>query len=132
MHKFLCVNNEKNKKVILVTSSVKGEGKSFIAANMGIAFSNIGKKVLIIDANMNSGRQDKIFNTPNELGLSNYLSKLDSNGIEINEFLSKFINETEIKNLYVGGDGAGITRGLAQAGANGVKIARAIIEKETK
>ena len=32
-------------------------------------------------------------------------------------------------NLYVGGDGAGITRGLAQAGANGVKIAREIINK---
>ena len=40
--------------------------------------------------------------------------------------------ETEIQNLYVGGDGAGITRGLAQAGANGVKIARSIIEKEGK
>lgn len=38
--------------------------------------------------------------------------------------------ETKIKNLYVGGDGAGITRGLAQAGANGVKIARSIIEVE--
>lgn len=38
--------------------------------------------------------------------------------------------ETSITNLYVGGDGAGITRGLAQAGANGVKIARSIIEKE--
>jgi uncharacterized FAD-dependent dehydrogenase len=38
--------------------------------------------------------------------------------------------ETKISNLYVGGDGAGITRGLAQAGANGVKIARSIIEKE--
>ena len=37
--------------------------------------------------------------------------------------------ETKIKNLYVGGDGAGITRGLAQAGANGVKVARAISEK---
>ena len=37
--------------------------------------------------------------------------------------------ETQIKNLYVGGDGAGITRGLAQAGANGVKIARSIIGK---
>ncbi|MBQ8293255.1 MAG: NAD(P)/FAD-dependent oxidoreductase [Bacilli bacterium] len=37
--------------------------------------------------------------------------------------------ETQIKNLYVGGDGAGITRGLAQAGANGVKIARSIINK---
>ena len=37
--------------------------------------------------------------------------------------------ETKIANLYVGGDGAGITRGLAQAGANGVKIAREIIKK---
>ena len=40
--------------------------------------------------------------------------------------------ETAIKNLYVGGDGAGITRGLAQAGANGVKIARCIGEKVSK
>ena len=32
----------------------------------------------------------------------------------------------QIKNLFLGGDGAGITRGLAQAGACGVKIARAI------
>ena len=37
--------------------------------------------------------------------------------------------ETAIKNLYVGGDGAGITRGLAQAGANGIAIARSIIKK---
>ena len=37
--------------------------------------------------------------------------------------------ETTIKNLFVGGDGAGITRGLAQAGANGVKIARVIANR---
>ena len=35
-----------------------------------------------------------------------------------------------IKNLYVGGDGAGITRGLAQAGASGVYIARIITSKK--
>lgn len=35
--------------------------------------------------------------------------------------------ETEIKGLYCGGDGAGVTRGLAQAGAAGVLIARSII-----
>ena len=40
--------------------------------------------------------------------------------------------ETSIHNLYVGGDGAGITRGLAQAGANGVAIARSIIKKYNK
>ena len=43
---------------------------------------------------------------------------------EVNEYF-----ETKINGLYVGGDGAGITRGLAQAGANGVWIARNIINK---
>ncbi|MBS2969293.1 NAD(P)/FAD-dependent oxidoreductase [Metabacillus sp. KIGAM252] len=38
--------------------------------------------------------------------------------------------ETEIGGLYVGGDGAGITRGLAQAGACGVWIARDIANKK--
>ncbi|MEE0967465.1 MAG: NAD(P)/FAD-dependent oxidoreductase [Bacilli bacterium] len=38
--------------------------------------------------------------------------------------------ESEIDHLYVAGDGAGLTRGLAQAGANGVLIARHIIEKK--
>ena len=37
--------------------------------------------------------------------------------------------ESPIKNLYFGGDGAGVTRGLAQAGANGVWIARCIAKK---
>ncbi len=43
------------------------------------------------------------------------------------EVTSEF--ETTIKGLYVGGDGAGVTRGLAQAGANGVWVARKITEK---
>ena len=43
---------------------------------------------------------------------------------------SKF--ETKIRHLYVGGDGAGITRGLAQAGSNGVAVARNIIEDNSK
>ena len=38
--------------------------------------------------------------------------------------------ETKIKNLYVGGDGAGLSRGLAQAGACGVWVARDILNKE--
>ena len=46
------------------------------------------------------------------------------------EVTDKF--ETKINKLYVGGDGAGITRGLAQAGANGVWIARAIVERTNK
>ena len=96
---FLCVNKIIDKKVMLVTSPEKEVGKSYVVANMAISFANIGKKVLIIDADLENGRQDKIFNVPNNLGLSNYLSNIDSNGVEINEFLSKYINETAIKNI---------------------------------
>jgi len=46
--------------------------------------------------------------------------------------IDKKLEVKEIKNLYVGGDGAGLTRGLAQAGASGVYIARNICEKEEK
>ena len=52
-------------------------------------------------------------------------AKFYSDRVECNDHF-----ETKIKNLYVGGDGAGITRGLAQAGANGVYIARDILTKE--
>ncbi len=96
---FLCVNKIIDKKVMLVTSPEKETGKSYVVANMAISFAEIGKKVLIIDADLENGRQNKIFNVPNNLGLSNYLSNIDSNGVEINEFLSKYINETAVKNI---------------------------------
>ncbi len=52
-------------------------------------------------------------------------TKFYSARIEVNHFF-----ETKIKDLFIGGDGAGITRGLAQAGANGVWVAREIIKRE--
>lgn len=51
-------------------------------------------------------------------------AKFYSDRVEVN---SQF--ETKIQHLFVGGDGAGITRGLAQAGANGIKVARVIAER---
>jgi len=36
---------------------------------------------------------------------------------------------TSVKNLYLGGDGAGITRGLMQASVNGVVIARELLKQ---
>ena len=46
--------------------------------------------------------------------------------------IDKKLEVKDIKNLYVGGDGAGLTRGLAQAGACGVYIARNILQKIRK
>lgn len=97
---FSNINNKEN-KVMLITSCFSSEGKSYISANLATVFAQAGKKVVLIDADMRRGRQAKIFKTPNELGLSNYLSNLDNNGMEINERINKYICETEIKNLNI-------------------------------
>lgn len=55
-------------------------------------------------------------------------------GVEVKFYSSKFDTnnkfETEIENLYTIGDGAGITRGLMQASATGIIVARDIANKE--
>ena len=85
-------------KTILVTSSIPGEGKSFISANLAISFTQTDKKVLIVDCDMRKGRQHRIFKLSNTKGLSNLL--ID----DMNNY-KDYINKTSIKNLYV------ITRG---------------------
>lgn len=85
-------------ETLLITSSVPGEGKSFISANLAISFTQTGKKVLIVDCDMRKGRQHKIFKLSNSKGLSNLL-------IDDIKNISQYVNKTSIKDLYV------ITRG---------------------
>lgn len=82
-------------KSILITSSIPGEGKSFISANLATAFCQTGKNVLIVDCDMRKGRQHKIFNVSNSKGLSNLL--IDDFR---NTYLS-YIKNTEVKNLFL-------------------------------
>lgn len=88
----LLFSSDKN-KVLLVTSSVPGDGKSFISSNLAISFTQIGEKVLIIDADLRLGRIHKIFDINCNNGLSNLLSKGDD---EIN-----YIYKTKINNLDI-------------------------------
>lgn len=97
---FLNVNN-KNKNIILITNCSGKEGKSYISANLAISYANVGKKVILVDCDLTTGNQAEIFNMPNNMGLSNFLSNLDENGIEINERINSFIKETNIKNLNI-------------------------------
>jgi polysaccharide biosynthesis transport protein len=66
-------SNEKNLKIIVVSSSVPGEGKSFTSANLAVTICQLGKRVLLIDADMRRPRQQEIWNLPNIQGLSNVL-----------------------------------------------------------
>ena len=61
-------------KTILITSSISGEGKSFIASNLAVAFAQAGTKVLIVDCDMRRGRQHTIFHIENIVGSSNLLT----------------------------------------------------------
>ena len=56
---------DKDLKTILLTSPEPGDGKSFIAANLAAAYSQEGKRVLIIDADLRRGRQHEIFGVMN-------------------------------------------------------------------
>jgi len=85
---------DKKIRTILVTSSVPGEGKSFIAANLATAFANSGSKVLLVDCDIRKGRQHRIFGSHNKKGLSNLL--LDN----VKENYKEYINETVVKNLH--------------------------------
>ncbi len=66
---------ENDKKVILVTSTVSGEGKSFISANLAISLSLLGKKVIIVGLDIRKPGLNKVFNIPRkEVGITQYLS----------------------------------------------------------
>lgn len=68
---FLGINST-NKK-ILVTSSISGEGKSFIAANLAVSMTLTGKKVVLVDMDMNNPSQENIFGKAHIEGVSEYL-----------------------------------------------------------
>lgn len=71
---------EQRRSALAVVSCDPGDGKSFFAANMAIAFSQLGGRTLVIDADMRTPRQHELFRVPNEAGLSNVLSnRSDSN-----------------------------------------------------
>lgn len=84
-----------NSKVLLVTSSVPGEGKSFISSNLAAAFAGSGETTLLIDSDLRLGRIHKIFGVSNKNGLSNLLVEQDM--VDCTEYIKK----TEIDNLYV-------------------------------
>lgn len=65
-------------KTIVVTSSVAGEGKSTVAANLAVAFAKGGKSVVIVDADLRKPTQHRIFGTNSNFGVTTYITDEDA------------------------------------------------------
>ena len=85
-----------DKKVILVTSTVSGEGKSFISGNLAISLSLLGKKVVIVGLDIRKPGLNKVFNiSKKEQGITQYLANPEKN-------LMDLVQLSDVsKNLYI-------------------------------
>ena len=89
------MSNKKDGTIsLLVSSTMPGEGKSWVSSNLGTAFAQTNKKVILIDSDMRKGRLHSIFETKIFPGLSNYLADESSK-------IKDYIIPTEIENLSI-------------------------------
>ncbi|MDP1864096.1 MAG: chain length determinant protein tyrosine kinase EpsG [Thiobacillus sp.] len=63
------------RKTLAIGSARADEGASYLAANLAVLFAQMGRKVLLIDANMRQPRQHEIFNLGKGMGLSDVLAE---------------------------------------------------------
>ena len=70
--KFLAVKRQP--KVILMTSSVPGEGKSTVAANLAAAMAQLGRKVLLIDGDLRKASQHELWQVSNKAGVKDVIA----------------------------------------------------------
>ncbi|MES2831796.1 MAG: chain length determinant protein tyrosine kinase EpsG [Pseudomonadota bacterium] len=66
------------RRALAVTSAEHGEGRSLMAANLAIVFSQQGQRTLLIDADMRNPQQHSLFALENRSGLSSILSSRNS------------------------------------------------------
>lgn len=66
-------------KTLAIVSPGTGEGRSYLAANLALVFSQLGERTLLIDADMRHPKQHTLFKLPNGSGLSSILSNRSTN-----------------------------------------------------
>lgn len=84
---------DKPLKVMVITSSGPGEGKTTTIINLAITFAQSGSKVLLMDADMRKPKVHKVFGFSNQTGLVNILAQ--------REDYKKVINNIDIENIDI-------------------------------
>ena len=75
---------ENGKNVILVTSTISGEGKSFVSSNLAISLSLLGKKVVIVGLDIRKPGLNKVFNiSQKEHGITQFLTNPTKNLMDL-------------------------------------------------
>ena len=75
---------EEGQKVVMVTSTVSGEGKSFVSANTAISLSLLGKKVVIVGLDIRKPGLNKVFNlSTKEQGITQFLTDPNRNIMDL-------------------------------------------------
>ena len=67
-------NSTHQRRVLAIVSPETAEGRTYVSANLAIVFSQLGERTLLIDADLRSPRQHRLFNVPDRVGLSTVLS----------------------------------------------------------
>ena len=111
-----------SKKILLVTSSGPGEGKTITTANIAVAFSQYGSKVLVIDGDLRKSRIHKLFDRSNRRGLTNALMEPDK--------IHDYIVATDIQNLSLLTSGPLPPNPSELLGSNKMKIILGMLEEE--
>jgi chain length determinant protein tyrosine kinase EpsG len=67
-------NSTHQRRVLAIVSPSTGEGRTYVAANLAVVFSQLGERTLLIDADLRSPRQHQLFNVSDRVGLSTVLA----------------------------------------------------------
>ena len=62
------------RQVLTVVGAERGEGRSYLAANLAIVFSQLGERTLLVDADLREPRQHYLFHLENQIGFSTLLA----------------------------------------------------------
>ncbi|KRB96948.1 hypothetical protein ASE11_16265 [Hydrogenophaga sp. Root209] len=68
------LNDDRRRRMLSVVSPQAQDGRSFIAANLAVVFSQQGQRTLLIDANLRQPRQSQLFHTGHSAGLAGILA----------------------------------------------------------